>query len=112
MNSATNHVTVIVGSRRTGKTTELVDLADAQADAHACFLLSQKPGPFHLPDRAVVVYYGATHCPTQSFLDVLDGETNTFTHLFIDDVESNKLDAVLHLAKRLPELTITVAMKP
>lgn len=115
MKSATNHVLVIVGTRNTGKTTELVDLqndAGESPSSHVCFMCADKPGPDELAPRTVLVFYSSDKCPVQAFLDTHEGQPIKFTHLFIDDVNLDVLPNVFHLAKRLPELNIAVALRP
>ena len=114
MKSATNHVLVIVGSRQTGKTTELVGLHNDAAEspsAHVCFMSSQKPGPDDMATRSLLVFYPPGECPVKTFLDIHEGQPVKFTHLYIDDVTDAHLANVFHLAKRLPELNIAVVQR-
>jgi hypothetical protein len=114
MKSATNHVTVIVGTRRTGKSTELVGLhndATESPSAHVCFMSSEKPGPEDLATRTLLVFYPPGSCPVKSFMDIHEDQPVKFTHLFIDDVADQHMDNVFHLAKRFSELNITVVQK-
>lgn len=114
MKSATNHVLVITGTRRTGKTTELVGLhndASESPSSHVCFMASQKPGPEELANRTLLIFYPSGSSAVKSFLDIHEDQPVKFTHLFIDDLSNTQLDDVLHLAKRMPELNIAVALR-
>jgi len=113
MNSATNHLLVITGKPRTGKSRELIALVEetsASPDNQVAFLFANKSPIASLPNKCLLAQCPLDKCPIQAFMDVAGEDIKHFTHIYIDDLAVQYMPSLLRFAQSFPTIAIAVAM--